>query len=91
MTNSQVLSDLDPITEAGEHIYRERYQSQYEADHFGKYLAIDVVTGDATLADDAVEAMERAHGMHPDHVLYLVKIGSRGVYNLGSRLSNALS
>ncbi len=91
MMQSQVLSDLDPVAEAGEQIYLQRYKSQYEANHWGKYLAIDVVTGEATLADEAVDAMERAHNVSPDHMLYLVKIGSRGVYNLGSRLSNALS
>ena len=91
MIEGQVLSDIDPVTEAGEQIYRERYKSQFEASHSGKYLAIDVVTGEATLADEAVDAMERAHNASPDHMLYLVKIGSRGVYNLGSRLSNALS
>jgi hypothetical protein len=82
MTDSQVLSDLDPVTEAGEQIYREGYKSQYEANHLGKYLAIDVVTGEATLADEAVDAMEQAHTAHPDHMLYLVKIGSRAVYRL---------
>jgi hypothetical protein len=91
MTDSHVLFDLDPVTETGERIYRERYKSQYEESHFGRYLAIDVLTGEATLADEAVDAMERAHDVHPDHMLYLVKIGSRGVYNLGSRLSHALS
>jgi hypothetical protein len=91
MTDSQVLPSLDPITEAGEQIYRERYQAQYEASHFGKYLAIDVVTGEATLADEAVDAMERAHEANPEHMLYLLKIGHRGIGRAGWRLSNALS
>jgi hypothetical protein len=91
MAESEVISNVDPVTQAGEQIYRERYQAQYEANHFGKYLAIDVVTGEAALADEAVDALERAHQANPDHMLYLLKIGSRGVYQLGSRLSNALS
>ena len=91
MTESQVLTDLDPVTEAGEQIYRERYKSQYEANHFGKYLAIDVVTGEATLADEAVDAMEQTHNSNPDHMLYLLKIGYRGVFRAGWRLSSVLS
>ena len=91
MIDSQVLSNVDPVTEAGEQIYRERYKAQYEASHFGKYLAIDVVTGEATLADEAVDAMERAHQSNPDHMLYLLKIGYRGIGRAGWRLSNALS
>jgi hypothetical protein len=84
MTESHVLSGVDPVSETGEQIYRERYKAQYEAMHFGKYLAIAIVTSEATLADEAVDALEQAHKAHPDHMLYLLKIGSRGVYNLGS-------
>ena len=77
--------------ETGERIYRDKYKERYEARHSGKFLAIDVETGEATLAAEAAEALERAHDANPAHMIYLVKIGSRGVYNLGSRLSNALS
>jgi hypothetical protein len=91
MPQSQVLSKPDPVTEAGEQIYRERYQAQYEASHRGKFLAIDVETGEATLAEEAVDAMEQAHQANPDHMLYLLKIGSPHIGRLGFRLSHALT
>ena len=30
------------IAETGERIYRDKYQQEYEANHFGKFLAIDI-------------------------------------------------
>jgi hypothetical protein len=61
MAESQVLPKPDAVTEAGQQIYRERFQTEYGSSHRGKFLAIDVETGEATLADEAVDAMERAH------------------------------
>jgi hypothetical protein len=90
MAESQVLSSADPVTEAGERIYWEKYRDQYEPTHLGKFLAIDVVTGRATLSEQAADAMERAHQANPDHLVYLLKIGSSAIGRLGFRLSQAL-
>jgi hypothetical protein len=87
---AEVLSKVDPVTEAGEQIYRERYKAHYEASHLGKFLAIDVTTGEATLADVAVDAMEQAHQANPDHMVYLLKIDSPHIGRLGFRRSHTL-
>jgi hypothetical protein len=83
MAESQVLVDLETIAQAGERIYRDRYRAQYEASHFGEFLAIDVATGEAILADQPEEALERAHNASPDRMCYLMRIGFPGAFGGG--------
>jgi hypothetical protein len=83
MAESQVLSDLETITQTGEQIYRDRYRARYEAIHHGKFLAIDTVTGEATLAEEPEDALEQAHKANPDHMCYLMRIGFAGAFEGG--------
>jgi hypothetical protein len=83
MAESQVLSDLDTIAQTGEQIYRDRYRARYEAAHFGEFLAINVVTGEAVLADEPEDALEQARKLNPDQMCYLVRIGFPGVFEGG--------
>ena len=46
------------ITEAGEKIYREKYQERAEEQHVGKFLAINVRTEEAFLEHGREEALQ---------------------------------
>ena len=85
------MPDTTPqsIAERGEQIYRERYQQEYEKLYLNKFVAIDVGTGKAFVADSPTQSIllaqkgERAGG--PFHV---IKIGSPGVYRVGYSAPN---
>ena len=72
------------IAEKGEQIYRERYQADFEKRFLNKFVAIDITTGNAFVADSPTEAIlagqraEQASG--PFHI---IKVGSSGVYRVG--------
>ncbi len=72
------------IAEKGEQIYREKYRADYEQKFPNKFVAIDITTGNAFVADTPTEAIlagqraEDAGG--PFHV---IKVGSPGVYRVG--------
>jgi hypothetical protein len=74
---------LETIAQTGEQIYRDRYQARYEAIHYGKFLAIDTVIGEATLADAPEDALKQAHKANPDHMCYLIRIGFAGAFEGG--------
>ena len=60
-----------PIKEAvrlGREIYKQTILPQVEADHFGEYVAIDVETGDWTMADSTLVAVDRLREKRPDAV-----------------------
>ena len=71
------------IKEKGERLYKERFRSKYEKKHSGKFLAIDITTEEAFVADTPEKAMEEAQNKNPNGFFHLVKIGSPGVYRIG--------
>jgi len=75
--NEQLIKgvSIQEIAEKGEKIYEE-LRGQYEPDSNDKFLAIEVESGKAYLADSTAEAVEDARSAHPDKIFYVVKIGS---------------
>ncbi len=67
------------ITERGTRIYEERLRQILEPQHIGKYLVIDVDTGEYELDDDHLAASDRAAAKRPGARLYAMRVGSRVV------------
>lgn len=76
MSSEELLktADIQRISSEGAKIY-ESMKVQYEPEHTGKFLAIDIDSKDVYLANDGAQAVELARQAHPDKVFYLVKIG----------------
>lgn len=72
------------VAEEGEKIYTEQLKTKLEREHIGKFVAIDVVSGEYFLGDDILAALEKARNKYPDRVFHTIKIGSQGVFKLGS-------
>lgn len=78
MDNSEELikrSNIQRIAEEGAKIY-EKIKNQYEPEHNGKFLAIDIDTEEVFLGNTSSEAVEAARRARPNKVFYVVKIGS---------------
>ncbi len=73
----------DEISATGERLYKERFQREYEVTHIGRFLAIDVTTEHAFVADTADGALQAAYQTNPKGFFYLVRIGAPGVYRVG--------
>ena len=56
-------------------VQQERIKNQYEPNHRGKFLAIDIDSEEVFLANTSSEAVETAQKVHPNKVFYVVKIG----------------
>lgn len=77
MQNNEDLirqADIQEIAEAGRKIYEE-VKSQYEPQHNGKFLAIDIETKNVYMGETTSEAVEQARVAYPQRVFYVVKIG----------------
>lgn len=72
------------IVEAGEKIYAERYKLDYEQKFGGKFVAIDVLTGEATVADFPEDALEAGRKKNATGLFHLIKIGSPGAFRVSS-------
>jgi hypothetical protein len=80
--NQQIPSNPQAIADQGERIYTERYKAQFEAEHLGKFVAIDIKTGHATLGNTSDEALENAKKTNPTGLFHLIRVGSPGAFRV---------
>jgi hypothetical protein len=71
------------VAERGESLYRERIaETMSEADR-GKFVVIDIETGEYEVDDDDLTATERVLAKRPAAVTYGVRVGYPAAYRLG--------
>jgi hypothetical protein len=80
--NPPIPSNPAALAEAGEKIYNEKYRAQYEAEHAGKFVAINVRTGHATIGGTPENALEEAKKIDPSGIFHLIKVGSAGAFRV---------
>ena len=71
------------IGELGESIYREKIKPLVEPGETGKFVVIDVESGDYEIDEDALAASTRLRERRPSAVNYGIRIGYRVAYSLG--------
>jgi hypothetical protein len=81
----------DEIVERGQELYDRSIRENVEAKARGKFLALDIETGEYEIDADERAALKRALAKHPDAALYLLRIGSPTAYRLGRRAVAASS
>lgn len=77
----------EEIARRGEHIYDTEVRRKVEHEHIGKFLAVDIETGEYEIDPNEVAAMDRAATRNPTGARYLIRIGFRAAHRLGGRLS----
>lgn len=65
----------------GEKVY-SRIKAQLEPRHSGKYIAIEVDSGDYFVDEDSTKALLKARRKHPQAIFYLARIGHRAAYKM---------
>ena len=84
--------DKDEIARRGKDLYERRVRRKVEAQdaNEGRFLAIDVESGDYEIADDALGAGAGLRRRRPDATVYLMRVGRpgdrpRAAFRLGGR------
>ena len=78
MTDIQyTLQDLE---KKGQEIYENKLKEKLEKEHVGKYVAVEVESGDYFVADTLEEALLEAKKKYPNKIFHSIKIGSEGVF-----------
>ena len=75
----------DEIVERGQALYDQQIREKVEPQHNGKFLVLDIETGEFEIDADSVAAVERATAKHPDPALYLLRVGFPTAVKLGGR------
>jgi hypothetical protein len=64
------------IVERGRALYDQQIRQQVgKEENIGKYLIIDIETGDYEMDDDEMAASARAHARHPDGAFFGMRVG----------------
>ena len=59
----------------GDEIYERDIRPQVEEAHFGRIVAIDVDSGDYSIAESVVAAWDKLLSQHPDGGFWFVRVG----------------
>ena len=75
----------DPEIQKAEELYSARLRSLLEPACKGKYVAIDVVSGDYFVGDEILDAFQKASQKHPNRTFVFKHIGYPATRFIGSR------
>lgn len=75
----------EEIGRRGQELYDQKLRKELEEGNRGRYLVIDVETGDYALGDDTLELSHRLHAKHPGAALFAMRIGYPATVRMGGR------
>ena len=76
--------DIRRIGEKGRELFK-RISEELKTDYRGKYVVIEVDSGDYFVGDTGVEAGKKARKKYPDKVFFQGKIGYRAAVSFKGR------
>jgi hypothetical protein len=77
------------IAERGEAIYAEKYRADLEHSARGKFVAMHIESGEATLGDTGEAAIRAAREKDPEGNFHLIRVGHKAAFEAGWHLSCA--
>lgn len=76
----------EEVVRQGRQIYERGLREKVEPEHRGKFLVLDVLTGEYEIAEKDLVASDRLLDRNPDAVLYGLRIGYPTAYRIGAGL-----
>jgi len=77
----------EEVAARGEAIYQRDIRPHVESTCQGRFLVLDIESGQYEIDADDIAATKRARAKHPEGVLYGVRIGHSAAYRLGALAS----
>ncbi|MBM4033694.1 MAG: hypothetical protein FJ291_18200 [Planctomycetes bacterium] len=82
---STAVTEHPPLARRGQAYYDEHLRARLEPEHDGRFLALDVETGDYEVDEDEMAAIQRARAKHPQTLFYVLRIGHRAAHRIGGK------
>ena len=80
---SQNALTTEQVAHRGEAIYQEKIKSAVEPKHRGRFVAINVATGEYEIDDRMLPALQRAQAKWRDKQLYVKRVGYEAAVRIG--------
>jgi hypothetical protein len=71
------------IAQRGQALYEREIRGSLAASDHGKFLVLDIETGEYELDTDELAAVKRARAKHPNGAFYVLRVGHPAAYRLG--------
>jgi hypothetical protein len=75
----------EEFAQRGNALYESKIRPQVEAGNHGKIVAIDIETGAFEVAEAPRIAVDRLYDRYPDAQPWVIRIGHRTVFRMGSQ------
>ena len=79
----QAQLSADEVVNRGEIIYNQRIRTKVEAENLGKYIVIDIDTGDYEIGEEYLDITRRIRETRADANLCILRIGYPAAARLG--------
>ena len=83
---SQNRYSREEIAQRGNDIYQRDIRATVMPQHKGKFLVLDIESGDYEMDDNDMSAEETLRARRPDGVLFGLRIGYTSAYTLAGRM-----
>jgi hypothetical protein len=77
----------DEIVHRGEQLYEQQIRGRVEPENIGKYIVIDIESGEYEVGDDYMALSRQALAKHPDAALCALRIGYPALGRIGGRFA----
>lgn len=75
----------EEVARRGQELYERNIRHKVEPEQIGRFLVVDIESGDYEVADDDLSASDRMLARKPDARLYGLRVGRDYAYRLGGR------
>ena len=82
-----VSAQTRSVIERAKRIYDERLRAALEADHPGRFVAVEPESGEHFLADTFDAAVEAARAAHPSRLPHVMRVGHPAALHIGGAWS----
>jgi len=76
----------EEIARIGTELYRRHIRDKVFPQHKGKFLILDILSGDYEIDDDDSSAEEKLRARRPDGIFYGLRIGYTSAYTLAGHM-----
>jgi hypothetical protein len=85
MATRQPRYSKEEFAQRGDALYEAAVRAQVEEGNHGKMVAIDIETGAFEVAEAPRIAVDRLYDRYPDAQPWVIRIGHRSVFRIGSQ------
>jgi hypothetical protein len=75
----------EELARRGDALYDKSVRRQIKAEDDGKFVAIDIESGEYVIDDDELKACQKLRQRIPDAQMWMVRVGYRTVHRIGGR------